>query len=735
MGRKVVDKPNFLGGEISPLAEGRSDLVQHQWGAGKIKNWITTVSGQATRRPPSKHLRKTYTAGTVPAVMFHFYEEDPSFTGDETQMPGYVVEVSKSGTDLRFVVTDADGVVEGTFTGGVPGSAVYTKSGISSSFDIHTIQAEQYGTSMYFVGDGIEPLVLSRLNTRKSSDLGTLVGGSTSTTGWKLEDYIDTTRDSRARHFSVPYLDENITSVSMTINTATVGTGRTLTCSTAYFHKDDHVGAYFRVSNGGTDGYCVVTAVGGASGLQTTCTVDVLATFPGTGAYVTWAEGAWSKYLGWPKTIARYGQRMVMANTDTSPDTIWFSQVGDVLQMSCLPADEGGIDEPLNFTLDGSRVQPIKWMHGGKKLTVGTDDAEWVGQLTNDGTNLFVDFQEENSAGSNACRAVKCGHSLIFSSKKCLSELSFNSDYESYTSINLSVLADHIGTSSPIRKIQVQKHPHEIVWVLDEEDRLFGLTRDSVQKVATWHSHEIAGTSVSVIDILTIENFLFLLVKRTLNGTVTYCMERLDFSHVIDAHPTLVDEIFLDSQVTDSEGISSEKSTWTNLAPHLGSITAYVVAWRYPTTFGVDGYIVHDGEVTVGASGTVTINADANEVVVGLARQDVIRLLPFEGGDEPRFHALGAKRADKVAIRLYQSMHLKIGKNRVMRRTGWEENDTFEPIPFDTTEYPDLPTFTGVKEIPVPTGSDTDGSFALAMEDPWPCTILSVTSRVVANEV
>ena len=123
-------------------------------------------------------------------------------------------------------------------------------------------------------------------------------------------------------------------------------------------------------------------------------------------------------------------------------------------------------------------------------------------------------------------------------------------------------------------------------------------------------------------------------------------------------------------------------------------------------------------------------------VVAGLHANAEIRPLPFEGGDAPEIKMRALKRIEQLAIRMFQTWGLKIGRDRILRKTGNEVNSTdFDPIPFDSATLPTIPTYTGIKEVSVPGDHAVDTSFALVMDKPWPCTILSLSARVTFDEV
>jgi hypothetical protein len=440
------------------------------------------------------------------------------------------------------------------------------------------------------------------------------------------------------------------------------------------------------------------------------------------------------------------------------------SQVGDYYQMSTFDAatpfnESAGISDSLSFTLASDKLNDIKWMVGGKKLTIGTGSSEWVGTVTNDGTNLFVDFNEETNHGSAYTQPRKIAYSIPFvqRSKKTIRELTFNFDSDSYQATDLNLFASHIGTSYGkfsatarlgIVQVAYQESPFGVYWAIDSVGRLYGLTRDIQQQVAAWHSHVIGGrltassynggsgddypafvTSISVLPDANGElDQLWMVVRRSINGTDAYHVEYMDdikFNSNISPGTSGDIRAFLDCA---SLATAASTVTWNGYT-RFASESVYVIAEA------TGGEIVHSGLLTVSGAGVITLPTAATKIVVGLHANAENRLLPIVGGSNPELTLLGAKGVDTAVVKLYQTYGLRIGKNQVQGKAGISENTSFEPIPFDSSGLPIIATFTGVKEVQIPSDTDNDASFALVMQEPWPCTILSISSRVVSNEV
>lgn len=738
MPRTVVQKTSFLGGEAGPLLEGRSDLAQFQLGARREQNFVSLKGGAATRRPGTRYVKNT--ANDKPGRIIPFiYSYDH---GSDC----YAVEITlATNTTLQFqVIRVSDNTVCGV------ANAPLTVDG--TLINIDEIQYCQSADFLFLVHKSFPPQILKRV-----------LKGSPDT--FSLVPYIGTGGIGTAQWQTLPYLDENISTTTMAISAATVGTGRTLTFSAATLAGDaTDVGKYFiQLGAGPTLGACVVTAA-----INTlTCTVTVLLAFGDTAAFKTWWEGAWSLVQGWPNTVCFYNQRLVFGGTLKKPDTFWMSRVGNYLLMSNTNAPFA-INDPLNFQLASNRVNEIRWMVGGKKHTIGTSTSEWVGTVTNDGTNLFVQYDEETTHGSVRVQPQRSAYTIPFvqRSGQTIREMVFDFYSDSYQATDLNLFSSHIGTGYGaysgnafdvyIKAIAYQESPNPIMWILDSAGRLYGLTRDKQQNIAAWHSHVVGGVygafPANVISIAVIPSpngrmdRIWMVVKRTINGNTVYHIEYIDDiktnsglftgfattvnQDIVDIRPHLDCATYAETGLTNMEAHNT--ASWAGITRFEGD-TAYVVA------YGASG-INYCGSIAVDAGGNITLPYKAQSIVVGLNVNAEVRLLPLEGGDSPKINTRSIKRIDECAVKLLETYGLKVGKDRVMQKTGYVENTTsFEAIPFDFTALDPVSghtaTFTGFKEFQVPVSAETDAAFAFVMTEPWPCTILSVSSRVVTNEI
>ncbi len=263
MARVAVQLTNFTGGELSPRLDGRNDLNKYSSGCKTLENMIVYPHGSAARRSGTQFVAEIkdsaaktrlipFEFSTTQTYMLEFgnqyirfykdngqiLESDVTISGATQADPVVITatghgysngdEISISGvvgmTELNnkrylvankttntFEITDIDGNdIDGTgftaYTSGGAANRVYEISTPYLTAELFDIKFAQSADVMYITHPNHEVEKLSR----------------TGHTSWTLAD-VDFTDG--------PYLDDNITSTTLTSSAHTVGTGRTLTAS------------------------------------------------------------------------------------------------------------------------------------------------------------------------------------------------------------------------------------------------------------------------------------------------------------------------------------------------------------------------------------------------------------------------------------------------------------------------------------------------------------------------
>lgn len=392
------------------------------------------------------------------------------------------------------------------------------------------------------------------------------------------------------------------------------------------------VGRMLRLEHVGREpGWGIITAVA----TNQSATVWMYRKAASTVATETWQFGAWSDSTGFPKTGLLYQQRLFAANTENQPQTIWASQSQDFENMrpdSFVDTSTAQDDDALNFTLAASRVSPINWMTGSRKLILGTGTGQWA--VSSKGAVLTPsDFaaEEQSSVKGADQAAVQIDTVGLFThrSQRGIFDIGFNYEIDGFSAADVTVLARHI-TRGKVAQIVYQEEPFSQLWARLEDGTMACMAYKRSQNVIGWTPERIAGTGAVVESLAVIpgaagsgqaysskdRDELWMIVRRTVNGATVRHIEvmegyyegpyRHDYldreAYRMAVRDAQVDAVCLDSCVTYS---GSSTTTITGL-DHLEGETVAVVA---------NGKQLGDEVV---ASGSITIDSAGTKVHVGL---------------------------------------------------------------------------------------------------------------------
>lgn len=485
-----------------------------------------------------------------------------------------------------------------------------------------------------------------------------------------------------------PWQTINTTAITMDPSAVT-GVGITITASASFFNSG-HIGSYFKQKSG----IYKITAV--ASGTSATATVvddltDHLAT-------ADWYESAWGIYRGYPSAVCFFENRLVFADNDNQPQTLWMSQTDDYEDFTV----HGTVvdSDAVTITLAAEKVNAIKWLLSSRRLLVGTTGGEWwiTGNASEEAvTPTSVLVRKATGYGSGGTQPLIAGGDVLFVQKpgKRIRKFEYKFDSDSYQATDLSVLAGTITEANNIEEIVFQQNPYQLLWCRLSDGSLATLSYTPEHDVYAWATHWIGHTGQGVVESVatipgTTDDEVYFIVKRTIDSTTKWYIERLHNFYFA----AIEDAVYVDSSLTYD---STPASTITGLS-HLEGETVDV--------FG-DGAIQADKTVT---SGEITIATAASVVHVGLNYITNIETMRLSVGT-PFQTAQGLlKRINKVTARLYNSMYAKAGPDAsnldtLISSYTAGDNDT---------------------EIRILQGRSTDGVVYIRSSEPAPLTVLAL---------
>ena len=782
---------NFQAGELSPRLEGRIDLQKYSAGAQTLQNMLVFPQGGITRRPGSYYAGTSKDGGKVRLINFEFSDEQAYVLEFGTNYirffkdGGILTEATKAisgATKANPVVITAtghsysngdrvfiSGVVGMTelnnreFTvanqttntfelSGIDGSAftTYTSGGTSgkivevtttySATDIFELNHVQSADVLYLAHKDHEPAKLTR----------------TTTTSFTLTDidFIDG-----------PYLDENITTTTITSN-ANTGTV-TLTASADLFVAG-HVGSLFQFrerveigheawaasttyaqnalvhhngnlykkTDSGSDssgtqapvhlegtetygvidweyqhsgtGFVKVTAVTNATTATAVVQTHNFLVLPAvaTDGTTQWSEGSFSIKNGFPRAVAFYEERLYFAGTTNQPQTIFGSVTADFENHT--PGTED--DDAINVTIASDQVNVIKHMLPGRFLQIMTTSSEFTlsgGTGTTAVTPTNVNVLRETTFGSGDVRPLRAGASTIMIQKggEKVKEVTFSLDTDGLVGRDLTVLGEHLARGG-LTDMVWQQEPELVLWFVRGDGALIGLSYDPPNNTIGWHQHPLGGNGV-VESITAIpsgtEDQVYLSVKRTIDSST---VRHIVYMKSIYFNQDVKDAFYVDSGLTYS---GSATTTITGLN-HLEGETVQILA---------DGATHADKTVS---GGSITLDRSASKVHVGISYNSLVETLRLEAGADDGIAQGKIKRIHGITARFLDTVGAELGP----------DTNNLDRLPFrDSSMAMDtaVPLFNGDKEIFFPSGYENDAQVVIRQSQPLPMTIVAIMRR------
>ena len=541
MARTSFLQNSFLGGEWSPFSQGRSNSEEYYTGMNLCLNYVPTDEGALVRRGGLRFSAEAR-ADTVRLIPF-------LTSGGET----YIIELSHA--KLRF---HADGVLRDDGSRKVITSISTATPAVVATDTVHGWSTGDT-IMVYDPSADLAPYVFNRqfritvLSTTSFSiahtgSLGTgSVDGSvfsgallandkvgritevvTNYTEAQLADikfceeqnnlylfhpaHEPAIIDGSALTLSEldnqdgPYLDENVTSTTLTFSgvsgsvtvTASAITG--INSGTGFQTTD--VGRRLRINTGTADvpnwSWGTITA------RTSTTVVTFLIRGPNLAsgsANTKWRLAVYSDTTGHPTTGVVHEGRLWLAS-DAVPGRLDSSKVFGFDNFE--PTDQDGDvadDNAVSVLFAGQGRKNIQWLVSAENgLQVGADSSEWLVRasvLDDPITPFTVQVRQVTNFGSADIQAVRAGRNTIFVQALGRALVEYQQVDRArdgtFDGNDMARVARHL-TADGIAEIAYAKVPVPIVWVRRADNRLIACTyrNDAEGKQIGWHQHNVA---------------------------------------------------------------------------------------------------------------------------------------------------------------------------------------------------------------------------------------------------
>lgn len=731
----------FSGGERSPMLGARADLQQWASGLEICENFITILQGGATRRSGFRDVYQRQ----ADSKLFEF-----AFSGSD----GYSIEIAPDPGKMRFFRDYG-------FLETAPGSGIPFE--IDSPFaagEVAVLDTAQTADRM-FVSCGTKPIQqLQRL----------------ANTDWTI---------TPAAIKNGPFRDQNldetfsISSDGGDVDEIPIGTALALTSTQPLFDAL-HVGALFRIrvkdaskhgkwvngagmsvndivewggnwykntarigsdGNGQNppthtygeawDGPIVGDSVSAGKWLylhsgwgiiritavtdETTAAAVAVTYVPDdlrTGTW-RWHEGAWSDYRGYPRHIGFHKKRLYAASNSAQPTRVWASVIDDYPNFDDSSSDA---DRALNLDLeaDSGEVNFPQWLVSGKRLAIGTSHNEFVigsSDVTSPITPDSVDPESDTNEGSGNVLAIKVNNPVFVSKDgKRIHELAYDIQSEGFVTPDLTIEADHITGSGNVGVIRLAwlRDPYRLLCALRSDGMLLTASYRKDQDVIGWHRHPMAG---QVLDICRapspagVRQDLWAVVRYVLPGGT---VERIQCLMPFFERGDLTSESawFVDCGFQYS---GAPATTITGIPAYMIGATVAIRA---------DGKNLPRQVVANNAGvGKVTFDQGASTVTLGLPYLSRLKTLRYDQRLQGRNSRVASVTADVIRSgAVYATANNE--ELQLLRGSGDAPVDEAGPL------------FTGLLEVPLPSGWSDDGNVTIQTEDTGPLTLRALTPHM-----
>jgi hypothetical protein len=250
-----------------------------------------------------------------------------------------------------------------------------------------------------------------------------------------------------------------------------------------------------------------------------------------------WRLAAWNSVHGYPRYGLIDNQRLISANNEAQPQTLWPSKLGDFEKHEFnTPANS---TDAFSFNPSTSKLNGIRWILEKDGLKVGTAGAIWRvfppagGALSE--TNLQIEI--DTSYGSLDLRPIVAYNAILITplGKEPVLELLSSLESKGFATKDIGSIANHLHKNRRIIRWAFAKDPDSVVWCILDNGQMIGMTYHRERNVWAWHRRTNplgAGyNDIAIIPNSSDDNIddVYLIVNRAEQGeTPNYYIETFE---------------------------------------------------------------------------------------------------------------------------------------------------------------------------------------------------------------
>lgn len=254
---------------------------------------------------------------------------------------------------------------------------------------------------------------------------------------------------------------------------------------------------------------------------------------------------------GYPGVVGSVQQRLALAQTSDKPQGAWLSKTD--LQNNFTVHFPIQDDDSIKFLLSGDQNE-IRHILDLGNVVMLTRGGEWILQGDGNGflTATQINPKQIGYNGSAKIKPVVINNNALYVQARgnVVRDLASGITSETYSGNDLTTFSSHLFENYTIVDWAYQQSPNSIVWAVRSDGVLLGMTYMKEQDIIAWHRHDFSGGLVESVACIPEgdEDFLYLLIKRTIDGTTRRYIERMNTRSITSE--TAVDSVFMDSAKT-----------------------------------------------------------------------------------------------------------------------------------------------------------------------------------------
>ena len=409
-------------------------------------------------------------------------------------------------------------------------------------------------------------------------------------------------------------------------------------------------------------------------------------------------ESTWSSRKGWPRSVFLREGRLYFGGSRARPQTIWGSESNDFF--SFRTTSDSLDDEAVEASLDGDRVSAIEQLYALDDFFAFTSGGLFVhNQSPTTPKNFYFARQSELPAAN--IRPVEMDGSVVFIRRgkdghhQSLHELVYDDSRQMYATQDLGLLAATLLRSpvSMAARLGNESDSANHLFVVNGDGTIAVLNSRKSQQITGW---TLLKTRGHVLDCAVVGNIAYFLVKRRLNGTDRYFIEKLDSGYHFDA--------------STKQASSSPKSGWSGIS----RLDGHTVALRG------DGVYLGTQEVR---SGRVTTPYPVKSIEVGLPFDWAVETMPIEAQLADGTLVGNRHRIIKATIRVQNTYAMAVNRRKVAFSDFGSKKMGAPPKPFTGLKTVRFLGWSGGRK-------EKGATIHMTGQSSGPATILSVTAEI-----